>query len=481
MRKLVVLPVAAALMTLSLPSIQAVFPTAAASAATKAVVAPKAVTGSPVPHYFGPTPNYANSPLRMSDAVVDFSGGTGSGAAAVATVDPATGAIKSFNVTDGGSGYQSAPDVAITSPLANGSGAAATATIARGVTSIAVVNGGAGYTAPPAVTITRRWHRRDRNAEHVGLHRQRCRRTGGSGYVNPTITFELPETPGGIPAAGTATVVNGELTGITITNRGSGYLTEPNVAIVEHGVQTGGAAVRALVTMDTIQSIDMADTGSGYTHAAVTIDPPTDTAGTQATVTPVVSGAVTGVTVTDPGSGYLTPGLKKFVDTLPGTGRATKNDLGQYIPTAVPDTTTYPGTDYYEIAVVQYRMKFHRDLPATLLRGYVQLSTSVVPGKQRAADQRQPRPDRRRCADQPMATSGVDDPHYLGPTIIATKNRPVRVLFRNLLPTGVARGPVPAGRHVLDGFGRRPGHDEAGRQRRAYRHGADRAASRRRA
>ena len=26
-------------------------------------------------------------------------------------------------------------------------------------------------------------------------------------------------------------------------------------------------------------------------------------------------------------------------------------------------------------------MKFHRDLPATLLRGYVQLSTSVVPGQ----------------------------------------------------------------------------------------------------
>ena len=32
----------------------------------------------------------------------------------------------------------------------------------------------------------------------------------------------------------------------------------------------------------------------------------------------------------------------------------------------------------------------------------------------------------------------MDKPHYLGPTIIATKNRPVRVLFRNLLPTGVA-------------------------------------------
>ena len=91
-------------------------------------------------------------------------------------------------------------------------------------------------------------------------------------------------------------------------------------------------------------------------------------------------GAVTAINVTNPGAGYITPGLKKFVDTLPGLGPTAANNLGQYIPVAVPDTTTYPGSDYYEIAVVQYRMKFHRDLPATLLRGYVQLSTSVVPG-----------------------------------------------------------------------------------------------------
>ncbi len=37
-----------------------------------------------------------------------------------------------------------------------------------------------------------------------------------------------------------------------------------------------------------------------------------------------------------------------------------------------------------------------------------------------------------------MGYAGVDRPHYLGPTIVATKDRPVRILFRNLLPTGVA-------------------------------------------
>ena len=93
-----------------------------------------------------------------------------------------------------------------------------------------------------------------------------------------------------------------------------------------------------------------------------------------------MKGAVTAINVTAAGAGYLTPGLKKFVDTLPGLTPAGANNYGQYIPVAVPDTTTYPGADYYEIAVVQYRQQFSSQLPPTLLRGYVQLSTSVVPG-----------------------------------------------------------------------------------------------------
>ena len=45
------------------------------------------------------------------------------------------------------------------------------------------------------------------------------------------------------------------------------------------------------------------------------------------------------------------PPLTKFVDSLPGICGATPgaNALGQCIPVAVADTTTYPGSDYYEI------------------------------------------------------------------------------------------------------------------------------------
>jgi hypothetical protein len=35
-------------------------------------------------------------------------------------------------------------------------------------------------------------------------------------------------------------------------------------------------------------------------------------------------------------------GIRKFVDALPGLGAASANELGQYIPVAIPDKTTYP-------------------------------------------------------------------------------------------------------------------------------------------
>jgi len=126
-------------------------------------------------------------------------------------------------------------------------------------------------------------------------------------------------------------------------------------------------------------------------------------------------------------------GIRKFVDGLPGLGPENANNLGQYIPVAIPDTTTYPDADYYEIAVVQYREQMHSDLPPTLLRGYVQLSTPVVPGEQA--------PLSNALLDGTSVPidgyTGVTPPHYLGPTIVATKDRPVRIKFYNLLPTGV--------------------------------------------
>ena len=109
--------------------------------------------------------------------------------------------------------------------------------------------------------------------------------------------------------------------------------------------------------------------------------------------------------------------IHKFVDSLPGLGAAAKNDLGQFIPVAVPDTTTFPGSDYYVIAVRQYKMKMHRDIAPTTLRGYVQLNNGTDP----------------KTGLNTVAPAPIQ---YLGPLISAQKDRPVRVKFVNQLPTG---------------------------------------------
>jgi len=139
----------------------------------------------------------------------------------------------------------------------------------------------------------------------------------------------------------------------------------------------------------------------------------------------------------------ISGGIRKFVDGLAGLGPGGANNLGQYISVAIPDTASYPddpntldvdeGADYYEIALIEYQEQMHSDLPPTRLRGYVQLSTSVVPGAQVPLFNLNGSPILLPDGSQALA---VDSPHYLGATIMAKKDRPVRIKFYNLLPTG---------------------------------------------
>lgn len=172
--------------------------------------------------------------------------------------------------------------------------------------------------------------------------------------------------------------------------------------------------------------------------------------------------------VRDPDTGHLVPDyfgtanwaysppMRKFVDAMPGLGPSSANALGQYIPVAVPDKTTYPGSDYYEIAVVEFKEKMHSDLPPSTLRGYVQLSTKVVPGAQIALTHNG-NPILKGDGSRVYA---VDAPHYLGPAIIATRDVPVRIKFYNLLPTGTGGDLfIPVDTTVM-GAGHGPlGHD----------------------
>ncbi len=98
--------------------------------------------------------------------------------------------------------------------------------------------------------------------------------------------------------------------------------------------------------------------------------------------------------------------LRKFVQALPGLGPSGRNEYGMYIPVAVPDTTTFPGSDYYKIDAGQYTEKLHPDLPkATSLWGYADGTNAASP-----------------------------DFKYLGPIIVAHQDRPVRLSVTNKLP-----------------------------------------------
>ena len=127
-----------------------------------------------------------------------------------------------------------------------------------------------------------------------------------------------------------------------------------------------------------ITGITCASAGSGYIAPDVII---TDTTGTGAVVLAKIAAA-----------GPLSGGVRKFIDVMP--------DLKTAIPAS--DILTFPGSDYYEIALVQTTWPMHTDLPATTIRGYVQVATGSTS-----------------CPVAPAF-------QYLGPVLLAQKNLPVR-------------------------------------------------------
>jgi hypothetical protein len=64
----------------------------------------------------------------------------------------------------------------------------------------------------------------------------------GSGYVSPTIAFS---GGGGTGAAATAIVVGGKIVGVTVTSRGTGYISTPSVSVTDG---SGSGAVLATIT-----------------------------------------------------------------------------------------------------------------------------------------------------------------------------------------------------------------------------------------
>ena len=334
-----------------------------------------------VPDYFGIVPNFANSPEPVLAAVSSVTGaGTG---AAVTTYDYNNWATTP-RITDvqGGTGY------------ANGD--------------VLSIVGGAANTSC-SVTVNN---------------------VSGTGAITPNVDANGTVTGPGITlataasAAATVDTTTGSITGIAVTYAGTGYTSAPKVTISAPtlgGVSNVTATATAAVDKASGGiSITLVDAGSGYDS----LNPPTITIDAPANL------SCTGFTTPIAGTG-----IRKFLDALPGipgvssyltgAGYDTNgaNLLGQSLPVAVADTTTFPGSDYYEIEETEYTKQLHSDLPATHLRGYRQLNNGTDASG----------------ANTVVPPTGNQ---YLGPIIVAKKGRAVRIKLVNHLSKGAA-GKLP--------------------------------------
>ncbi|MAS47947.1 MAG: baseplate wedge protein, partial [Alphaproteobacteria bacterium] len=224
----------------------------------------------------------------------------GSGAIGYARIDD-DGTLTGVSTSSNGSNYrfEYPPKVSINSDT--GSGASATALV-NGIKNVSLLDGGYGYsdTNPPLVTV------------------------------------QAPTKPGSTTATIKATVTDGAVSGLEITNSGSGYTFTPRLTFT----QPGGATI-APPTMSNGSisgGITVTKGGIGYTTVPdIYVDPPTEENGIKASLRAVLTdGQVSSVEVLNAGQGYVgTPrvaivdptGAQILQTKVDGDGRVTDIEL----------------------------------------------------------------------------------------------------------------------------------------------------------
>ena len=135
--------------TIILTVLAMVLAMAATALGTGAAVAAVPPDPTKIPHYFGPWPNWANSPLTLSKASVSFTG-AGTGATAVAQVDPVDpNGIKSVDITNPGHDYTNGTTVSI-----SGGTTPAVGTVQVSVSPVRTNPAGSGASVAPVRPIT---------------------------------------------------------------------------------------------------------------------------------------------------------------------------------------------------------------------------------------------------------------------------------------------------------------------------------------
>ncbi len=246
----------------------------------------------------------------------------------------------------GGSGYTAAPTVTIGAP--DGTNAAATASVSGGVVTFTISDQGSGYSNQVAVTVSDGTTTVDVAAVVSGGKITALSQLTGTGFTSASVlTVSIVETP--VQAVATATVTNGVVTGYTVATAGSRYATVPTVT-VDAPVAVQAIAQNAalstvpkawthvlsdtlLAQMGRVESANITSGGINFTAVpTVTFSAPASGVTAEGIAVLDSSGAISEITITNPGSGYTSPPDVTITST-DGTGAPTLA-TAQLSPTA---------------------------------------------------------------------------------------------------------------------------------------------------
>jgi subtilisin-like proprotein convertase family protein len=224
-----------------------------------------------------------------------------------------------------GAGYDadSPPQVTIASPNGELNAVAGLVTVDRDpmsatvgrITGIAVVDPGFRYPSAPLITIAAPSGAGGVLATAVAMLDAQGRisgitiTNGGAGYQSDFPSAAIAANPN-IATATAVVDAFGRISGFAVTNGGAGYARRPIVTIAPPEAVAAAELGGVTVAGGSVTAISIVSGGYGYRSAPrVWIAPPPETAGgTQATAIATIDneGRVTGITITDAGSGYQT-------------------------------------------------------------------------------------------------------------------------------------------------------------------------------
>ena len=190
------------------------------------------------------------------------------GGAKLGQVSISSGSIDgTISVIDGGQGYSTVPEVYVDEPTgSNPVKAILTAVLTNGVvTSINVVNSGQGYTTAPRVAIIDPVGAQvletvvDSNGRLISIELL----SGGSGYDDVPSVYIIDDGDNpGTGAVASASVFNGKITDINVSNFGSGYSqTNPPTVVIQNPPE---AKLSVEIGLNEVTGFSVSKNGSGY-------------------------------------------------------------------------------------------------------------------------------------------------------------------------------------------------------------------------